>query len=582
MSRASVASEGGVMDARAGAEAELKPAAVAAPPAASTAAPPPGRLEPLADEIFLTPRVVDKRTFDEFSALLRELVRAAQEQGKSLRGASQEAGGVKAGLESIAAELGSRLDAALKVVPALEQRTARAEQLMKVAIDREALAERVAAQAGPLVKQVVEDALARLREQAAAIAETTLGRLQQATRQTEGRLHDAAESAVARLEAAQAQARQAAAEIHEQAGARLADAARHAGIEAQAVAQRLREDLDRAAEDHAHQAGAARDEGLAAIEAARREGLDALRGLGEEVAARAVEAVRQAELALETAASRHASALEADAERTLASAREAQGKLAVGVEQAARGVDDMLADLDAKLRPVHQWASQLVSEVEKRLDEWRQRAPDEAPRGRLPQPAPSAQDTAAAAALSAELATVRAACEGAASTLRSLVEQAQTVRAALADAMHRGAEHADALHRELDSLDERRRGLEAAVADAAERADRAAAAIRELAAEAGQPLATFTSARQQLEQMSGWLAQTAASVRDTGQAATAILARAQDSARSLSTLLARLEPWRPLLLDGRADGPLPPALEAIVNELGERARRHAAGSNGAA
>jgi ABC-type transporter Mla subunit MlaD len=532
----------------------------------------PTRLEPLAEDIFLTPRVVDKRTFDEFAALLRELVRSAAEQGRSLRGAADQAGGVKAGLETVAAELTSKLESALKVVPALDQRTARAEQLVRLAVDREALAERVSAQVGPQVKQLVEEALAKLREQAAGIVETTIGRLQQAAKQTEGRLNDAAESALARLEAAQAQARHAAAEIAEHTRERLAEQARASGVEAAAATGRWFEEARLSLEEQRRVAEAVRDEGVAAVEAARRQAEDALHRTADGLASRTQDTVRQAEVSLAGAASRHAESLESLARGTLDRAGEAQGRLAVRIEQAAKGVDDMLADLDAKLSPVHQWATQLVSEVERRLEEWRERGPAAAPADIDRASAASEAEGASVSALTAELAAARTACEQAGAELRSLIEQAGSLRGALADAVHRGAEHTESLDRELGRLEERRRALDSAVGESAARAERAMQALAEIGAETGQPLATLASARQHLEHMSGWLVQTAGQVHETGQAAAALLSRAQESSRTLSGLLVRLEPWRPLLLEGRADASLPPALEALVREAAERAR----------
>ncbi len=292
----------------------------------------PTPLDPAADPgeaMFLTPRVIDRRTFEEYSTLLRALIREAAGEGRSLRDAAGQVREVQEGLERAAAELSARLDAVVRVMPTLEQRIARMEQLLGATTDAARLQDEALRHVGPVIKDAGDEAASSLRRRAAEIADEVLASLSRAARQIE----EAARSGRAELASAQEQARvgiegfvaEARREMESacaEARRRLADAARQEGIDPARLLERVRE------------AEASLARRVAELEA----------GLGQ-AAARAHEHAM-----LEAARSR------ADLERAIA--------------EAARGAEQLLADLDARLASVHEWASRVVAETESRLEAW--------------------------------------------------------------------------------------------------------------------------------------------------------------------------------------------------------------------
>ncbi|MBU6413702.1 MAG: hypothetical protein KGS45_09515 [Planctomycetes bacterium] len=85
----------------------------------STAVPASGSL---AQEVFLTPRVVDAGTFASFSATLRELLADADERRHSLSTLHGEVSALRDALRALTTELEAKLMTAVKVIPAIDQR----------------------------------------------------------------------------------------------------------------------------------------------------------------------------------------------------------------------------------------------------------------------------------------------------------------------------------------------------------------------------------------------------------------------------------------------------------------------------
>lgn len=79
-------------------------------------------------EVFVSPRVVDRRTFEEYSLTLQQLIREASGHGRTLEVTSTEVRTLRETVQTLTRDLQVRLDAAGKVLPSLEQRIARAEQ----------------------------------------------------------------------------------------------------------------------------------------------------------------------------------------------------------------------------------------------------------------------------------------------------------------------------------------------------------------------------------------------------------------------------------------------------------------------
>ncbi|MEZ6233489.1 MAG: hypothetical protein R3B68_04810 [Phycisphaerales bacterium] len=74
------------------------------------------------EEVFLTPRVLDGRAFEDYSASLTRLIKDASAEGQTLSRAAADVRVLKEQLAEAAGEAQRRLDTAMKVVAALERR----------------------------------------------------------------------------------------------------------------------------------------------------------------------------------------------------------------------------------------------------------------------------------------------------------------------------------------------------------------------------------------------------------------------------------------------------------------------------
>ncbi len=86
-------------------------------------------LERAAEQVFLSPRVVDQRSFDELSGTLQRVVREATAQGKSLMATGDQVRNVTDNLRALMRELQQRTDAATKVLPLMEAQAKRVQEL---------------------------------------------------------------------------------------------------------------------------------------------------------------------------------------------------------------------------------------------------------------------------------------------------------------------------------------------------------------------------------------------------------------------------------------------------------------------
>lgn len=136
--------------------------------------------DPAVEQIFLTPRVIDKRSFEEFSLTLQDLIRQAAGHSRLLQSTKADAGTLEGQLRDTAKELQSRLEKAAKLLPALEQRLTRAERLLEMAVDpakhadvvEKLIAERMAARAAEFELRLggaVEQLTARFRAEQEAV-----------------------------------------------------------------------------------------------------------------------------------------------------------------------------------------------------------------------------------------------------------------------------------------------------------------------------------------------------------------------------------------------------------------------------
>jgi chromosome segregation ATPase len=82
------------------------------------------------NEIFLSPRVVDREAYNDFAGSLRKLIEQAAQQLDQLRVASNEAGAVRDALREVSGKTQPRLEAAARVMATIDARAGDAERLL--------------------------------------------------------------------------------------------------------------------------------------------------------------------------------------------------------------------------------------------------------------------------------------------------------------------------------------------------------------------------------------------------------------------------------------------------------------------
>jgi hypothetical protein len=88
-------------------------------------------LERAAEKVFLSPRVVDQRAYDDFAGGLQRLIREADSRAKSLDGTGEQLRKVTEQLRGLMRDLQQRTDAAGKTLPALESGVKHAQSLLE-------------------------------------------------------------------------------------------------------------------------------------------------------------------------------------------------------------------------------------------------------------------------------------------------------------------------------------------------------------------------------------------------------------------------------------------------------------------
>lgn len=118
-------------------------------------------------EIFLTPRVIDRRSFDEFSATLRELIARADDERRELARAASSAGELREAAGSAARELRQSLEQTLRAAESFDERLSVAEQLLAQTRGSEEAIERLREAGERLVRDRVEELERRVEEEIA-------------------------------------------------------------------------------------------------------------------------------------------------------------------------------------------------------------------------------------------------------------------------------------------------------------------------------------------------------------------------------------------------------------------------------
>src|SRR5262245_56871729 len=112
------------------AQGETRGATEAAPASSEHAPAALPAVETMLEKVFLTPRVVDQRAFDELASSLRALVHDAAAQGQGLLATTSEVKLLSDQLREATRELQQRVESAARVVPSLDERVGRAEVLL--------------------------------------------------------------------------------------------------------------------------------------------------------------------------------------------------------------------------------------------------------------------------------------------------------------------------------------------------------------------------------------------------------------------------------------------------------------------
>ncbi|QQS08250.1 MAG: hypothetical protein IPK69_09610 [Phycisphaerales bacterium] len=86
------------------------------------------RGEDLARQLFVSPRVVDHRSFDELAGALRAIVTEAVNQSRSLASVSAEVREIDTRLRDAGRDMQTRVETAVRVIPTLDQRVQKAEE----------------------------------------------------------------------------------------------------------------------------------------------------------------------------------------------------------------------------------------------------------------------------------------------------------------------------------------------------------------------------------------------------------------------------------------------------------------------
>ncbi len=259
------------------------------------------------EEVFLTPRVLDQRAFEEMSSTLRGLVDEAANQSRALLGATGEVKSLGGALREATKELQLRVEAAGKAVPGLDDRVAKAESLLakamgelqakarevdeltrrEVVVDRTRIEELVdqhlrvlvAERLQPLIEQRADAFLRGMVDRHESLRrdlELTLDRLRLGQSALDESVAKAEQSVRAIVERATGEASSAAGEALERSRERFESLEARGAERVREIGQMLKRDVDEAGsraqgmigaiEDRAREAAAAADAASAAFE----------------------------------------------------------------------------------------------------------------------------------------------------------------------------------------------------------------------------------------------------------------------------------------------------------------------------
>ena len=119
---------------------------------------------PNAEEMFLSPRVLDAGAFARYADMLKSLIADARQGARDLQDFSADADQMKANCEKTGEQLRTRMEAGARVVRLIDERSDRAEKLIETVRRELPDTERVRATIEPAVKAALESARQRAAE----------------------------------------------------------------------------------------------------------------------------------------------------------------------------------------------------------------------------------------------------------------------------------------------------------------------------------------------------------------------------------------------------------------------------------
>lgn len=187
-------------------------------------------------EVFLSPRVVDREAFNDYSASLRRLIEDAAGQAEALRAAGTDAQLAREQLRDISGKTAPRIDAALRALASVEKRAEEAGTLVQTARDAARGLEQLRSQ----TEASLAAGLTRIEAEIERRVAEAVERLGRTERERAGALEDRARAAVEQIEAAAADVTR-----HlDRAALTASERALAAGAEAEAKLASVRDELD--------------------------------------------------------------------------------------------------------------------------------------------------------------------------------------------------------------------------------------------------------------------------------------------------------------------------------------------------
>ncbi|HYD01733.1 MAG TPA: hypothetical protein VEB22_10950 [Phycisphaerales bacterium] len=153
-----------------------------------------------ATEVFLSPRVIDREAFNDYSGSLRRLIEEAAQQAESLKAAAAEAAQAQTALRETAARHQGRADTVTKALAAIDQRLAEADRLAQSAEATRRGIDAASASAQAALTARSEELAARL-DSAAVAATETVRRAEHGSTEAVMNLVGSAERKLAQVEA---------------------------------------------------------------------------------------------------------------------------------------------------------------------------------------------------------------------------------------------------------------------------------------------------------------------------------------------------------------------------------------------